>query len=445
MLSISMLVFATLALSAAAFGAWQVRRRHVHIWLGSYFGQAKRRRSLLRNRSGRPIRVLLCIADHFEPHWSGDGALPRAPEATADARVEAWTREYPRLLGKFRDSDGRPPRHTFFYPIDQYEPRHVDALANLCREGFGEIEIHLHHDHDNAENLERTLGQFQRLFSGRHGLLGRWPDGRVAYGFVHGNWALDNARCDGRWCGVENELDVLRRTGCYADFTLPSSPDATQTRTINSIYYAVGRPGRRKSHDRGIEAGAGDVPSNGLMLIQGPLGIWRPASRFMPRIENGCIQASQPPSMERLEHWIRMSVGVASRPDWAFVKLHTHGATESNQRVLLGSAMAAFHGELARRAASDPGFMYHYVSAREMYNLVKAAEAGWTGSVGSALNFHVTAPGPDNAADLQISAAQPSLAVRSATNRPIRTPFGNSSCKAKPSVPCPAMNALRID
>ena len=71
------------------------------------------------------------------------------------------------------------------------------------------------------------------------------------------------------------------------------------------------------------------------------------------------------------------------------MKLHTHGATESNQKVLLGEAMVAFHEELARRAKADRRFCFHYVTAREMYNLVRAAESGWTGDVARARDFEL--------------------------------------------------------
>ncbi len=388
----TILAIAAAALVAlAAFVAWNMRRRHVHLWLAAYLKQSLLR-MLSRTRPG-PIHVLICIADHFEPEWG------EPTREVADARVKAWTRDYPRLFGRFTDSDGRPPRHTFFYPIDQYEERHVDAIAGLCRDGYGEIEIHLHHDRDTAENLARTLDRFTRLFAERHGLLGRWPDGRPAYGFVHGNWALDHSRPDGRWCGVRDELSVLRRTGCYADFTLPSAPDATQTRKINSIYYAVGDPSRCKSHDRGVDAGIAPHPSGALMLIQGPLRLSRPRGRWTPRIENGCIQRSQIPTMARLDQWIKANVHVRTRPDWIFVKLHTHGATEANRQVLLGDPMVAFHEGLARRAASDPSFSFHYVTAREMFNLARAAETGWNGSVAAALDFEVGPPGPDNTTD----------------------------------------------
>ncbi len=106
-------------------------------------------------------------------------------------------------IGSFTDSDGRPPRHTFFYPIEEYDPDHLDQLATLARAGFGEVEIHLHHDGDTPESLHRTLAQAVENLAGRHGLLGRHREtGRPGYAFVHGNWALNNARPDGCWCGV---------------------------------------------------------------------------------------------------------------------------------------------------------------------------------------------------------------------------------------------------
>jgi hypothetical protein len=232
------------------------------------------------------------------------------------------------------------------------------------------------------------------LFASRHGLLPRHRVTReLGYGFVHGNWALDNSRPDGRWCGVNDELDVLRETGCYADFTMPSAPSLTQTRKINSIYYAVDDPRKPKSHDWGTDVGAvGARPANALMLIQGPLMLdWgRRKGGVIPRIENGCIQASQPPSMARLDLWMKAGVRIAARPDWIFIKLHSHGATEINQQVMLGDPMVSFHEDLARRAgAADGNFRYHYVTAREMYNLAKAAEAGWTGSVDDARDYEM--------------------------------------------------------
>jgi hypothetical protein len=124
------------------------------------------------------------------------------------------------------------------------------------------------------------------------------------------------------------------------------------------------------------------------MLIQGPLILNLKSRKWgvIPRIENANLQGNQPPTESRLDLWLKARIQIPSRPDWFFVKLHTHGAPENNQRVLLGQPMVEFHEALARRARNNPNFHYHYVTAREMYNLAKAAESGWTGSVNDARN-----------------------------------------------------------
>jgi hypothetical protein len=371
-----------LCISGLGYLARSVRRRGLDRWILPYLLQGPRRLP----GPGEPIHVMICVADHFEPRAGGV-----SPEE-ARARVERWVRDYPARFAGFRDSDGRPPRHTFFFPMEEYDPGHLDALAELCRAGFGEVEIQLHHDRDTAENLRATLLKAQELLARRHGLL---PcdrrTGRTAYGFVHGNWALDNSRPDGRWCGVNNELDILRETGCYADFTYPSAPSPTQPRKVSSIYYAVDDPQRPRSHDRGLDVGIRPAPPDGLMLIQGPLVLnWRRRRwGLIPRIENGCLQGSQLPHIDRLDLWLKARVQVPTRRDWFFVKLHAHGAEEYSHEALLGEAMVRFHRELADRALREPNFHYHYVTAREMYNLIKAAEEGCKGTVADALDYHL--------------------------------------------------------
>lgn len=353
------------------------------IWLPSYIRRAGRRRA---RRAGEPTHLLLCVADHYEPKRA------KATPTVADARVQRWVENYPRLFGAFRDSDGRAPRHSFFFPEEEYEAHHLEALTDLCRAGYGEVEIHLHHDKDTAAGLRFKLDGFKRTLVTRHGQLARRRStGAVEYAFIHGNWALDDSHPSGCWCGVKNEIDVLRETGCYADFTMPSAPHRAQTRITNSIYYAQGVPGRSKSHNTGVEVGRGPVPERGLMLIQGPLLLnWSKRKwGVLPRVENGCLQGNQPPTPARLDLWLKARIGVPTRPDWTFVKLHTHGAWEPNEPVVLGEPMARLHQELARRAAADPQFHFHYVTAREMYNLVRAAEAGWQGSVEDARDFEL--------------------------------------------------------
>jgi hypothetical protein len=264
----------------------KLRDKGVGRWLLHYMATSLRRRP---RRPGEETHVLLCLADHYEPKSNN------APPELARQRVCNWVEHYPRLFGRFRDSDGRPPRHTFFYPPEEYEPAYLDALTELCQAGFGEVEVHIHHRHDTAESLRDKLAAFRDLLAGRHHQLARdRHTGELAYGFVHGNWSLCNSRPDGDWCGVNDELTVLRQTGCYADFTLPSMPSPTQTAKINSLYYARSSPDRPRGHDRGVDVGTGPAPEGSLLLIQGPLLLdWGNRKwGILPRPENAADAAA---------------------------------------------------------------------------------------------------------------------------------------------------------
>lgn len=379
----SILITSLLALALAT--TIMLRRRGMHLWLPAYIRESASRRS---PRTDEPVHLILCIADHFEPQHGGVSA------EQASERVRRWTTEYPRLFGEFHDSDGKPPQQTFFYPLELYEAAHLDALADLCRSGYGEVEVQLHHENDTAIAMRQRLHEYKQLLHARHGLLTRGRGGEISFGFVHGNWALDNSHPKGKGCGVNGELELLHEAGCYADFTFPSAPDLTQPRKINRIYYAAGDPSRCKSHDDGVDVGTGPCPTSGLMLIQGPLLLdWgRRKWGLGPRIENGCLQGNQAPTERRLDLWLRARVQIRTRPDWFFVKLYAHGATEASQSVLLGEPMTRFHESLQRRADRNPHFHFHYVTAREMYNLARAAEQGWTGTIDQARNFELAAP-----------------------------------------------------
>ena len=317
--------------------------------------------------------VFICVADHYEPD------VGHAATALQQARVARWVDEYPASVAGLADCAGRPPQHTFFYPAEVYVPSHLDALAGLCRAGYGDVEVHLHHDRDSAAHLRDVLSSHAETLHTRHGLLRRDAQGRVTYGFIHGNWALDNSHPHGHHCGVNNELTILRETGCYADFTMPSAPAPCQTRTVNSIYYASDDSQRPKSHDTGCRARVGVAPPDeGLLLVQGPLQLnWqRRKYGLLPRLENGDLQGHHPPSLERFALWLRAQVHVAGRPDWLFVKLHTHGAPAANADMLLGPAMRTFHEQLAAYARRHPELRYYYVTAHEMAELVHQAERG---------------------------------------------------------------------
>ena len=472
-------------------------------WLPGYL------RSVIR-RPGRvdgTRHLLFCIADHFEPfrlRAGSDGVMRKVSPAEAREFVEAWVNGYPSAVRDFRDSDGCAPHHTFFYPQEEYDPQCLDLLTKVCRDGYGEVEIHLHHRNDTAEGFREKLVSFRDLLRREHGLLGTWKgrdvergtlnvgrrmwgggcgeqvvgrtkditlssallasdlihstsyvppptphDSNIAYGFVHGNWALCNSRPDGDWCGVNEELGILSSTGCFADFTFPSAPSPTQPRMVNAIYRAVDTPGRPRGCDSGERAEVGrkaeggppeaDLPPaenlssrggsafggkpetggdasssvgyvsdsgtqvsglrpqpspSSLLLITGPLGLnWRRRKwGLFPRIENGEISAGSRPSVDRVAAWVRQGIHIVGRPEWVFVKLHTHSCVDANRAVLFGEHMANVRNYMHSRYNDGKAWCLHYVSAREMFNIARAAEEGMTGNPGGYRDYEVAPP-----------------------------------------------------
>jgi hypothetical protein len=378
-------VFAIL-FSFVLLAALLIRKKNMHIWLASYI------KSKLKGRPKvyGPTHIMFCFVDHYEPQWG----KPENIEIERH-RLDRWLNEYPAAFGGIRDADGCLPKHTYFYPEEEYRKEHLDKIQDLCEQGFGELEIHLHHEDDTSDNLRATLTRFAKILNEEHGGLAVNPEtGLLSYGFIHGNWALDNSHPEGKYCGVNDELIVLKETGCYADFTLPSAPSETQTSTVNSIYYATDDPNKPKSHDKGVKVKVGRDPSGDLMIIQGPLCLnWKNRKwGFMPRIEAGDIRKSTPPSEHRVDMWIDQHIHVEGRPEWVFVKIHTHGTQDMDIDTLLGEPTVKMYEYLASKYNDGKNHSMHFVSSREMYNIVKAAEAGEEGDPNFYRDFLIPKP-----------------------------------------------------
>ncbi len=367
-MALTILLLCLLGLGAAAV-VLECRRKNMQIWLGSWLKQK-------RPKTTGPVHVMFSFVDHFEPQWG------RPTYEVEVERVRQWREGYKALAGRHRDADGVHPQHTFFYPEEEYRPEHLDQVADLCREGFGEIEVHLHHDNDTEAGLREKIERFVKVLHDRHGALPVDPaTGRVVFGFIHGNWCLDNSRHDGRWCGVNNELEVLADLGCYADFTLPSAPSETQTRKVNSIYYATDDPLRPKSHDDGRDLARGKGVEGDLLIMQGPLALnWKNRRwGLLPRIENADVRASYPPTDDRVDLWVRQHIHVHGQPNWIFVKVHTHGTQDRDIAALLGQPVEDMFRRLETVYNDGRNHVLHYVNSREMFNIAKAAEAGMEG------------------------------------------------------------------
>lgn len=362
-LTVPRLLLAAIALYAAAF-AVRAYVRNYFIFLPNYmYGKLVDGGPPLF--SGRPTHVFVLMTDHFEPDYN-------------TSRMSEWAYRYAALAGRHRDSAGRPPQHTWFYPGEQYSPPILAALRAMTAAGYGEVELHYHHSYDTVDTLRDGLKEALEEF-GQFGFA-RTIDGKTSFAFIHGNWSLDNSIGEGL-CGVEREIELLHELGCYADFTFPSIYENSQPSHPNLIYATRDDDGP-KSYETRLPLTALRDGTAQLMMFQGPL-IFSPTlnpKQLFLYLEDGDVHAAGHASPGRVDDWVRANVHVPERPDWIFVKLFSHGAsTKGDMESVLGADFDRSLNYLERRYNDGRSYVLHYITAREAYNLARSAAEGATG------------------------------------------------------------------
>jgi hypothetical protein len=332
--------------------------RHAELWLSPYLKERLAR----KRRRDAPKRIWVAITDHYEPLGMG------ASLSTARGRVAQWRDRWPQIgEAAPRDAAGQKPQYTFFYPQEEYHRELLDVLAGIVRLGVADVEVHLHHDRETPDAFIRKITEYCRRLAGDHGLLHQ-QDGRTVFAFIHGNWALDNSHPQGKWCGLNGEIALLRDLGCYGDFTMPSAPSPTQSRIVNRIYWCTADPGGApRSFDRGVAATPGCGRQGDLLMIPGPLGM-RFAGRLLPRIETGELAGYDLPTRARVRQWFDLAPAIGGD---LFLKLHTHGAQERNMNPLLGGALQNLFTWLAEEA-NRRNISLHWATAWQIYQAIDA-------------------------------------------------------------------------
>jgi hypothetical protein len=344
--------------------AWTARiyARKYDVWLPGY---VKWRIAEQETAPGLK-HILFLYSDHFEP-------------AGHFHRTQRWAEEYPMLANVHRDSNGRPLQHTWFFPGDDLRDESLAALQGLAAAGYGEVELHLHHLNDTEESAEQKFRDAIAYFQ-KFGFL-RTVDGQTRFGFAHGNGGLDNSR-GAALCGVNRELDLLRRLGCYADFSFPAVWQESQPAVVNAILAATDDPGP-KSYNRAPRVAVHQPLEGRLVIFQGPVQLYAcfcPGQLFV-RVEDADIHASVPVTPERVDRWVRANIHVQGRPDWIFIKVHGHGAgSDAEVEENLGANFDRALSYLERKYNDGVRYALHYVTAREAYNVVRAANEGRIGN-----------------------------------------------------------------
>jgi hypothetical protein len=333
-------------------------------WLGSYLKQA----AMAPFQPAAGLKhILFLFVDHFEV-------------AGKNPRLSEWMTRYPLLASRHLDADGRFPQHTWFYALDLIREEELAALRNLVEKEYGEIELHWHHHYETADSFQTKLRQGLTIFQKYGYMRPIKQDTMGCFGFIHGNWSLDNS-CGDASCGVDNEIELLQKAGCYGDFTFPALHSKAQPPIINSIYYCKD-DGKPASYFKGQYAQVGKRPAeNEFMIFEGPLTVNWYDWRFIwhPTIENGEVGGNNSHDLpKRIDSWVRQNIHVNGRPEWIFVKIFCHGGQDYN--AVLGDSSDRMFSYLENKYNDGVNYSLHYITAREGYNIVKAAEDGKSGN-----------------------------------------------------------------
>lgn len=379
-------VLFSLLVALAVGAAWAARTVEAkYPWAWAYV--ADRLQPGPAQAAAGPTHVMFTFADHFEPH--------------DQATMDRWLPAYRQMASQYRDADGRMPQHSWFWFFSHSdEPESLSflqQLAGMVYDGFGEVELHFHHGSDTEPTWRRKMDRMIKLSQSTGALVTAERQPRTAFGFIHGMWALDNSR--GTHCGVNNEIALLRDLGCYADFTHPSW-GPMHPATVNRLYYVADDPARPKSYDAGPRMRVGGEAAGDLLIFEGPSVVR--FRRFRPVYDHGDVTMEDQPTPERIDAWVRTGVHVQGRPEWVFVKVFTHSAVQRDHEAVLGEWGHRLHRYLGERYNDGENYVLHYVTAREAYNIAKAAEAGMTGDpndyrdflIPPYVNRHFTASAP---------------------------------------------------
>lgn len=353
--------------------------------------------------------VIYMHADHFEP-YAKDLAI-------CDERLKIWTNDlkklkikpslfvFPSLLMKYIDGKitSEPSSTTLM----------IVSYLKAMEENGADINLHIHHERWTTSSVtvepwitllrEKKVTDDQMLEShiiDVKELLEKAKIDMSSWGFVHGMWGLNAS--DRKVCNIENELLILRRFGCFGDFTFPAGRPHCNPQ-MSGIFSAPLKAGV-KVYNVGLELKKGQnylqkhdkflifyptksyfyVSIDGLLLNQGKSAYYYGSTinPYMYRKDGHTIATSCPEdSLEIIQEWLLSSMIIDKT---LIIKTHAHsmvnvfwdfGGEVKNQSPLF-QANHIERMDMLESAMAERNIGLHYLTARELYDFCIKIDKG---------------------------------------------------------------------
>ena len=136
------------------------------------------------------------------------------------AMMDRWVSEYPKIADRHRDSGGAPVAAHLVLPRRAADRSQHEGATEA---GGGRVR----RDRTPSSSFQRYAAirtgsdSSGRSRGSRRSDSYKSADGATHFGFIHGNWSLDNSRGNA-FCGNDRELAMLRELGCFGDYTFSS-------------------------------------------------------------------------------------------------------------------------------------------------------------------------------------------------------------------------------
>jgi hypothetical protein len=266
------------------------------------------------------------------------------------------------------------PKLTLACPVLDWADSSVNEIAHICAQGLGEVELLFRAREFDQGSISSCLvtASEKLLLNARHS-----PGARTSRFCILWDASIFG---DSRLTSPSAALvELLRDIGCLVDLSHPDNGCTFQPKPLNSIYTVAHYPPVPRPYNCPSYVAANELPSGYLYVVDGPLDVvWNPRNgELLPRVVTGRIEAGDCPTHNDVSSWCDAGIHVTGRPGWIFVKLILE--TGANSQDVIESLDCVFSacGSLFGNG-SDSGVIF--ATAREMYNIVRAAEAGKNGS-----------------------------------------------------------------
>ncbi|MFH1378685.1 MAG: hypothetical protein ABII23_00270 [bacterium] len=273
-------------------------------------------------------------------------------------RFLLWEQQLCKLAQKHQDSDGKPPVCSFFVPILNYDTQVLLRLSALCQKGLGEIELYLPESVTASESV-------QKMFLASLDILS-------TFGISHSynGESKKNKRFFSVWCNphrvTDADISFLHEHGCYADFSLPHVNRASRFTNNQLYYYAPLSYAETKEKFLHVPGAAG-------------INYFDLRNIYAPRTDSGFISMADKPSVLRSWLWEKNAPGFSRKPDWRVIRLNARPFPEDDHANLIGRYLDRFYTRYEKNFRKNPNTL-HYVSGRELCNIITAGENGEKGS-----------------------------------------------------------------